>query len=201
MAKSTIKDTRSIADREAEKMEKPVEAAVETPVETPVEENVQDIEIGGAKRKRFRINHDNNKILELNTNDIGISYRLSEAYKRLNDIMDRVRAKLNDIPDSGELDDEQFDEVTAGLKELNDSMCKEIDFIFDAPVAEMCSDGGSMYDPSEGMFRYEHIIDKITSLYESSLNHEFTLMRQRANNRAKGYIDKKPKKATKKYSH
>ena len=171
-------------------------------VETSIpDDDIQDIVIEGAKRKRFRINGDNNKILELNTNDIGVSYRLSEAYKRLNATMEDVRAKLNTLPDDGELDDEEYDEMVSALKTLNESMAKEVDFIFDAPVAEMCSDGGSMYDPSDGMFRYEHIIDKITSLYESSLNHEFTLMRQRANNRAKGYITKTPKKATKKYNH
>ena len=63
------------------------------------EDDIQDIRIEGAKRKKFRINGDNNKILELNTNDIGVSYRLTEAYSRLNKLMDKVQDALKDIPD------------------------------------------------------------------------------------------------------
>lgn len=194
MARSTSK----LLEKKSEEMVNTEETVINTPV---TNDEVQDIVIEGAKRKKFRINGDNNKILELNTNDMGVSYRLTEAYKRLNELMSSVQETLKDLPDDGELDEEGYDKVVSGLKELNDGMCREIDFIFDAPVAEMCADGGSMYDPSNGMFRYEHIIDKITSLYETSLNHEFTLMRQRANNRASKYTVKTPKKATKKYNH
>lgn len=161
---------------------------------SPEVDDIQDIKIEGAKRKRFRINGDNNKILELNTNDIGVSYRLTEAYKRLNDLMEKVQATLENVPDAENLDDENYQTVTNGLKELNDAMCKEVDFIFDAPVSSICLDGLSMYAPSNGMFMYEHIIDSITELYETDLNHEFTLMRQRVSERTKRYTSATKKK-------
>ena len=158
------------------------------------EDDIQDIRIEGAKRKKFRINGDNNKILELNTNDIGVSYRLTEAYSRLNKLMDKVQDALKDIPDSDDIEDENYITVTGSLKELNDAMCREVDFIFDAPVSKVCLDGMSMYTPSNGMFMYEHIIDAITSLYESDLNNEFTLMRQRVAERTKRYTSATKKK-------
>lgn len=201
MARSTSKLLNEAEVVENKELETP--AVVEEPkVEEPVvDDEIQDIKIEGATRKKFRINGDNNRILELNTNDIGVSYRLTEAYDRLNKLMDEVQGALADLPDSDEVNDEQYRTITDNLKTLNENMCKEIDFIFDAPVSKICSDGGSMYDPSNGMFRYEHIIDAVTSLYESSLNKEFTLMRKRVGNRTAQYTGKTPKKATKKYNH
>lgn len=175
------------------------ETAPEETKELPVvNDDIQDIQVDAIKRKRFRINQDNNKIIELNTTDIGVSYRLTEAYERLNKIMDEVQKKLDTVPDDEDLNDEQFKTVAESLKELNDNMCKEIDYIFDEAVSDKFRDGGSMYDPINGMFRYEYILDTITGLYENDLNREFTKMRHRVNERTAKYA--RGKSPTKKYA-
>lgn len=194
-ANDIVKSNRRVKEVESQETDN------QSVVTTNTSDAIQDVHIEGIKKKKFRINGDNNKILELDTNDIGVSYRLQEAYERLNHLMDKVQKELEPVPEDGEMEDEsQYNLIVENLKSIDDAMRKEIDYIFDAPVSEVCADGGSMYAPSNGMFRYEHIIDAITELYETSLNHEFTVLRQRVANRVDGYV-KKPRKATKKYSH
>ena len=42
----------------------------------------------------------------------------------------------------------------------------------------------------EGMFRFEHIIDAITKLYETNLNSEFSKMRRRISTKTSKYTKK-----------
>jgi hypothetical protein len=89
--------------------------------------------------------------------------------------------------DEGNVSDSDLDTVSSMLKKLDDSMRAEVDYIFDAPVsATLCKDG-SMYDPIDGMFRYERIIDKIADLYNNNLSREFSKMRQRVDQRTNKY--------------
>ena len=143
-----------------------------------VENNdIIDVELSNIKKKRFRINGDNNKILELNVSDMNIVSRIREAYPKL----EAIQAKVLKFSES-ETTDEKGAEA---LKEFDKDMRELIDFIFNANVSEICADDGSMYDPMGGMFRYEYIMDKITSLYETNLNNEFKQMRARVNKYAK----------------
>ena len=60
-----------------------------------------------------------------------------------------------------------------------------IDFVFDSPIADKVSDGGTMYDVFGGKFRYEHVLDKFMALYEENLANEYRLMKKRVNKYAK----------------
>lgn len=158
----------------------------------PVSANdIQDIDLSPIKKKRFRINGDSSKILELNTSDLSIVTRMSSAYDRLVKHMEEVGKILSALPeDNEELTDGKDKEILAQLDNIDTEMKKELDYIFDAPVSEVCGDGGSMYDPFDGMFRYEHIIDALTKLYENNLNSEFTAMRRRVNTKTSKYTKK-----------
>ena len=139
--------------------------------------DIIDIELSAIKKKKFRINGDNNKILELNVSDMGIVSRLTESYPKL----DAIQAKVLKYAESRE----GVEEDAKALKEFDNEMRELIDFIFNANVSEICASEGSMYDPIEGMFRYEYIMDKITALYEDNLNAEFKKMKARVNKYAK----------------
>jgi hypothetical protein len=160
---------------------------VDTPA--PSNDDIQDIDLSAIKKKRFRINGDPNKILELNTSDLSITSRLSKSYEKLNKYMDEVGKELQAVPDSGEeeLSEDQERLVEENLAKIDAKMREEIDYIFDAPVSEVCADEGSMYDPFNGMFRFEHIIDAITKLYENNLNSEFNKMKRRVSAKTSKY--------------
>ena len=161
---------------------------VETP---PVKDDIQDIDLSAIKKKRFRINGDNNKILELNTSDLNIISRLTVAYDRLQKYMEKVGNILSSLPDNeDELTEANENIIREQLGEIDENMKKEVDYIFDAPVSAICSDGGSMYDPFEGQFRFEHIIEAILRLYERNLDSEFNKMRRRVSAKTSKYTKK-----------
>lgn len=154
-----------------------------------IEDDIVDIDLSVIKKKKFRINGDNSKILELNTSDMGIVTRLKEAYPRLNDLMDSVADKFNSIPDDGdEFDEEQLTAISNAVSEIDMQMRTEIDFIFNSNVSEICGSEGSMWDPIEGSFRYEHIIDKLAKLYENNLDKEYASMKRRVESKAGKYV-------------
>ena len=162
------------------------EEKVETKVETPADD-IQDIDLSVIQKKRFRINGDNSKILELNTSDMRIASRLKESYPRLNTLMDEVADEFNNIPDDVD-DEETLTKVADAVDKIDGKMREEIDYIFDANVSEVCGSDGSMWDPIDGMFRYEHIIDKLAKLYENNLDKEFADMKRRVETKAGKYV-------------
>lgn len=150
-----------------------------------INNDVVDIQIAGATRSRFRINGDNDSIIELNVSDIGAIFRLEETYPKLHEELKKV-ADLNP-------EDEGFN---AAMKEADKAMREQIDYIFDYPVSAVCAKHGTMYDPFEGSFRFEHIIDSLSRLYETNLNAEYKKMNARIKKHTSKYT--KPTKSSKK---
>ena len=150
-------------------------------VDTTVEDNtVIDIEIKESPKKRFRINGDNSKILELNVSDMNVITRLSNGYEHLQKL-------IKDISDTPS-DDENFVDA---LDKIDQAMRKELDYIFQSNVSEICGSGGNMYDPYGGMFRYEHILDTLTKLYANNVNEEFKKIKKRLDKHTGKYTKKK----------
>ena len=159
-------------------------------VDTNTSDDIIDLNLSAIKKKRFRINGDSSKILELNTSDLSITSRLSKSYERLTGYMEEVGKILSEIPDEGAIPEEVEDTINEQLALVDSKMREEIDYIFDAPVSEVCADSGSMYDPFEGMFRFEHIIDALSKLYENNFNSEFSKMRRRVSAKTSKYTKK-----------
>ena len=65
-----------------------------------------------------------------------------------------------------------------------------IDFIFDSNVSEICAPTGNMFDPVDGTYRFERIIDKLTGFYTTGLDNEFKKVKNRVENKAKQHIKK-----------
>lgn len=185
--KEMLEDAMNLPE-ETEEVKHEEVAEPEVKVEEPVED-IQDIDLSAIKKKRFRINGDPNKILELNVSDLNIVSRMTSAYERLQKYMGEVGNVFSQIPDNEEeITEEQEKLATQKLDEIDQKMKKEIDYIFNAPVSAICSDGGSMYDPFEGMFRFEHIIEAISKLYERNLDKEFSKMRHRVATKTSKYV-------------
>lgn len=140
--------------------------------ETPV----TDISLSSIRKKRFRIDEDNNRILELNTSDLNILARLKEAYPKLVKLAETAFTNLPEVDGSAEdydfMTDEATSEVIEKLKEADKDMRSLMDYIFNSNVSEMCAPDGSMYDPINGKFRFEHIIDTLAVLYETDVSGE-----------------------------
>ena len=135
-----------------------------------------ELDLSLSSRKRFRIDGDDNRVLELNTSDLNLITRLRSAYPQLKDIAQNA---FKDLPDAV-IEDENYDfmedEATSKLSEaLQDADTKMrtlLDYIFDSNVSELCAPHGSMFDPVNGKLRFEHIIDTLAPLYETDISTE-----------------------------
>lgn len=156
------------------------------------EPEVVNIDLSSVRKKRFSINGDPNKILELNTSDLNIITRLNEAYPKLTKLAEKASKKLSEVETTSEeesiFEDGSAEKLSNALKEIDSDMREAVDFIFDANVSEVCADDGSMYDPFNGQFRYEHIIDVLSGLYEQNLTKEMKKMTARVKKHTSKYI-------------
>ena len=141
-----------------------------------IQSNVIDISLAPIRKKRFRIDGDDDRILELNTSDLNILSRLKETYPKLVETANKAFTNLPDIDVAPEDYDFQTDEATnslvEALKQADAEMRQWIDFIFQSNVSELCAPSGSMYDPINGQFRFEFIIDTLATLYENDISSE-----------------------------
>lgn len=133
-----------------------------------VEDDVIDINLEEIKKKKFRINGDSTAIIELNTSDLGIVDRLSIGLNKIQEEMSKI-AQLSE-------DDETVSEF---LKKADANMREGVDYIFDYPVSAVCARYGTMYDPKDGKFRYETIIEGLIKLYTDNIRNEYKKIEER----------------------
>lgn len=159
-------------------------------VDTHTNDNIIDIDLSATRKKRFRINGDNNRILELDTSDFSIIKRLNTIYPKLNKLMQEA-AQVMSVDDGDDVSaEESIAKASDALTDIDNKMREYLDELFDTNVSEVCAPSGSMYDPFAGKFRYEHIIETLSSLYENNFNREFNLMRERVQKHTDKYTRK-----------
>ena len=141
-------------------------------------DNIIDVNLDDAKRTKFRINGDPTAIIELNLSDLGILDRLESGMKKLQEEM----AVLAELPD----DDSGLSDM---MKQADTRMREYVDYIFDYPVSAVCAKYGTMYDPKNGKFRYEAIIDGLTKLYADNINEEYKKLEKRLAKHTEKYIN------------
>lgn len=133
--------------------------------------NIIDIDLSVTRKKRFRIDGDDSRIIELNTSDMTILNRLDESERRLKALAESANVDL-----TGE--DETDGAVVTRLLATDKEMRNIIDYLFDSPIADICAPDGSMYDPFNGKYRFEHILETLFTLYEQNISDEIKKMRK-----------------------
>lgn len=140
------------------------------------QQDITDISLSVVRKKRFRIDGDDNRIIELNTSDLNILARLKETYPKLVALAEDAFKNLPEVDGTAENYDFVTDEATSklvtALTDADKKMRELIDYIFDSNVSELCAPSGSMYDPINGAFRFEHIINTLSALYETDISTE-----------------------------
>lgn len=146
-------------------------ALIDTKNTDELKDEITDIDLSVTKKKEFRIDGDNNRILKLNTSDLGTVVRLQKLYPQLVELGTKAVEKLD--LDNDELTvDEMIAQASDAVKEIDEEMRRLMDELFDANVSETCAPSGTMFDPINGKFRFEHIIDVLSGLYESNMQSE-----------------------------
>lgn len=139
-----------------------------------IDNKIIDIDLSVTQKKKFRIDNDDNRIVELNTSDVGIVSRISRILPELEKLQKEAVDCMASMPDVNE--DTPISDVQdfgAKLDELDKKMRQLVDEIFDADVCSKAAPSGSMYDPFNGSCRYEHILNVFIAQYEDNLTAEY----------------------------
>lgn len=152
------------------------------------EPKITDVDLGYEERKKFRINGDYDRILELNISDLNIFSRFTESYPKLQQLLQDAQDKVQKI--NTEDDDESLKQLADVLKEIDADMRKQIDYIFNSNVSEVCAPDGTMYDPVNGSFRFEHIIDVVSKLYANGMDKELNALKKKTSKHTSKYTKK-----------
>lgn len=144
--------------------------------------NIVDIDLSITKKKQFRIDKDDKRILELNTSDTNILSRLNEIYPKMDELSEKATVLGEDM-----------DTDIAVLKEIDTELRSHIDYLFDSNVSEICAPDGSMFDLFNGMFRFEHILNALFPLYENNIDEEYNKLTKRMSKHTDKYTSKKAK--------
>lgn len=160
--------------------------------EVPTTDNdIQDIDLSSLRKKRFRIDGDNNRVIELNTSDAGFVVRLNQLYPKMKNIGNELSAKIND--QSSIKDDDSLGEIAEIIINLDNELKAMIDELFDSNVSEVCMPEGTSVDPINGEFRFEAIIRKLGKLYTDNFNAEFTKMKNNVSKHTAKYTKSRKK--------
>ena len=135
--------------------------------------NVIDLDLSDLRKKRIRIDGDDNRILEINPSDLGLITRLHKIEPKLDELAQKALTLDNlDVDKFTEEGDDTFAKFATTLEEIDTEMRNLMDELFQANVSEVCACDGSMFDPINGSTRYEIILGALLQLYDEDVTRE-----------------------------
>lgn len=166
-------------------------------IEEVKDKNIINLDLSETARTKIWVNGDPNKVLELNLSDMNIMTRAKDAIGKLEELQAEANHLASvEVPDSFDTDEdkEKLDEVIETFRSIDTKMRDIVNGIFDFDVCSVCCDGGSMYDPFNGQYRYEYIIDKIMALYGDTWEKETKKSREQMAKHTAKYTKSRKKK-------
>lgn len=133
--------------------------------------SVQSIDLSVFNKKKFSINGDVDKIIELDPSDLNIITRLNIQYKKLQKLGEKAQNLLTRLDDTKD-DESYMQDASDALVEIDREMRDCVNAIFDYDVCSVCVPTGSMYDPVNGSFKFEYLVTTLLNLYEDNLTKE-----------------------------
>lgn len=153
-------------------------------------EEIKNISL--THKKEFSIDGDGNRIIALDTSDMNIIIRLEEVYPSIRELAVDAQNRLAAVPEAKDDEDlSPLNDITDILKDIDRRMREKIDYIFDSKISDVCVPNGNMFDPVNGEFRFEHIIDVLTGLYASDISAGFKAMQDRVKKHTAKYTKNK----------
>ena len=149
---------------------------IKDPTFNTVNNEIIDLDLSVTRKKKFRFDKDDTRVVEVNTSDMNLMQRVSDAYPRLQELQDKASKLTEGLDLEAEEALNGITTMAERLSAVDAEMRSLLDYMFDAPVSAAAAPSGSMYDPFNGSFRYEHIIALMMKQYEDNLQSEFNKM-------------------------
>ena len=133
-------------------------------------EKLENLNLGVNTKKRFTIDGDEIRILEIDVQDMSIMSRIKPAMERINKVKSHWE-NLQDI-DPDNISDEEMDKLQSALESSEKEMRDAIDYLFNTNVCEVCLGDTSAFTPVNGKLKYDIIITTLSGLYEKTIKAE-----------------------------
>jgi hypothetical protein len=138
---------------------------------------LQNINLNLSTKQKFTVDGNADKIIELDTNDLGLVRRLSNSISSIHELESQwkeLEISAKSMEANKEVSDEAVIEDAIDFSnkftQLEQSMCEIVDTIFDSEnLCDTLLDGGSIFSIVNGKYKYEQIIDVLIGLYEKSI--------------------------------
>ena len=155
-------------------------------------EEIRDISL--STKRAFSIDGDLNRIIHIDTTDMNIITRLEETYPEIDRLAREAADKVSALVDNKDSDDMTvISEYSKVLTEIDKQMRDKVDYIFASPISDICVPDANMYDPVNGGFRFENLIEKLSPLYANDLTAEFKKVQARVKKHTSKYTNKRRK--------
>lgn len=153
--------------------------------------NVIDLDLSVTKKKKFRFDKDDSRMVDINIADMGAISRLTETYPKFEGWVAEVTYASEVVSDEEGDTLNSLNKIGETLTHIDKQMRDAIDYIFDAPVSAAAAPDGSMYDLFEGDFRFNHILSLLLKYYENNMSTEFAKMQKQLEKHTDKYTKKR----------
>lgn len=150
-------------------------------------EKLLNINLEHGKRKRFTIDGDKNRILEINPSDMGIFARVDNFDKVVSPAIIEFGEKQINMPEG---QDFNLAELGEGLMALDKLIREQLDILYDTNFSAIMAPYGTMLDPINGEFRYQYLIDIMSELYNETFTEELKERNDKIREHTKKYVSK-----------
>lgn len=157
---------------------------------------VLNLDLSATKGTKIQVDGNPDNSFTLNLSDLSIYNRMQDGIQQLYDTFNELKTKMGETAETEPADDASDDDISKFLdvmKEMDAKMRATMDYIFSAPVSEVCAPEGKgyMFDVINGELRFEIIINALTKLYENNINKEYYALKSRIDRKLPDYAKRK----------
>lgn len=155
---------------------------------------VLNLDLSATKGTKIQVDGNPDNSFTLNLSDLSIYNRMQDGIQQLYDTFNELKTKMGETAETEPAEDDgDISKFLDVMKEMDAKMRATMDYIFSAPVSEVCAPEGKgyMFDVINGELRFEIIINALTKLYENNINKEYYALKSRIDRKLPDYAKRK----------
>lgn len=150
--------------------------------------NMKNLSFGLPKKKRFTVDGDPERVIEIDTGDTGILSRWNGLFKWFEEMDERI-SKFGEGINPDEITAEQMDGISGDFAGIDDEMREKLNYLFAADVCTpVVGEHGSLIRMVDGEPLFMVIIETLVPLYEADIKVESEKSRKRMEKHTKKYV-------------